>query len=515
MAKLDADAVNVKTAGKIFIELGTNDALSSSGPTNADLTPHIQAMMQKIKSLNPTVQVYWMNLHSSKHDLTAANNTLTANAGAQGYQVVDWHKEVTANAAKYNFDSTIGVHLDNNGYASLSDFVVKSIAGPSTNTPTVSVGGCNCSVSTATTLAGNDNIEKIWNFFIGKGFTPVQTAGAMGNIQRESAGSWNPRIVEYGWGFPKEMDTIPPKKGPQGQPGYGIIQWTSGGRKDGLQKFADSHGGKVNELSTQLDYMWFELEGPYKAKALDPIRQSNDLATVVRIWQDKYEVGKHFEPRMKYAQAIYAKYGSGGGAATPTPTTGTTPIVSTSTGSCADVTTAGQNTKFLEGFAVYSQYDPAWKDKPYSSSTIGQSGCGPSAMAMIITALTGTKVTPVETSNYAASQGLYVPGQGSKWTIAPVLAKQWGLKAQPIGADVAKITATLQAGGLVIAGGSGALPFTSGGHFIVIRGVTASGKFKVGDSGHKDTSDKEWDANQLVGIISGSNHAGTVYAITK
>jgi hypothetical protein len=160
---------------------------------------------------------------------------------------------------------------------------------------------------------------------------------------------------------------------------------------------------------------------------------------------------------------------------------------------------------------VYSQYDPAWKDLPYSSSTIGVAGCGPSAMAMIISTLTGQKVTPVDTANYAASQGMYISGSGSSWQIGEVVAKQWGLKAEPLQKDIAQITQALQQGKLIITPGSGPKPFTSGGHFIVIRGVTPSGKFLVGDSGHKDTSDKEWDPQQIIS----SMRPGGIYAISK
>jgi hypothetical protein len=171
----------------------------------------------------------------------------------------------------------------------------------------------------------------------------------------------------------------------------------------------------------------------------------------------------------------------------------------------------GQNTQFVDGFVIYSQYDPQWANLPYGSSTIAVSGCGPSAMAMVITALTGRSITPDLTAAYAGSKNLYVPGVGSSWSIAPVLAAHWGLKSQAIGADVAKITATLQAGGLVVAPGQGPLPFTTGGHYIVIRGVTATGMWKIADSAHDNTSTQDWDPQQLVT----SMESGGVYAITK
>jgi len=42
----------------------------------------------------------------------------------------------------------------------------------------------------------------------------------------------------------------------------------------------------------------------------------------------------------------------------------------------------------------------------------------------------------------------------------------------------------LKSGGLVIASGTGPIPFTSGGHILVIRGVDESGKWLLGDPGH-------------------------------
>lgn len=178
--------------------------------------------------------------------------------------------------------------------------------------------------------------------------------------------------------------------------------------------------------------------------------------------------------------------------------------------SCTDKTTGnGQDSQFIDGFAVYNQYDPDWRDKSYSSSTIGESGCGPAAMAMIVTALTGKSVLPPEVAGVAKS--MYVPGAGSSWNIGPFVAAHYGLSSSPVEANVAKISEVLVKGGLVIAPGQGAKPYTSGGHFIVIRAVTADGKWRIGDSGHRDTSDKNWDPEKLVMMM----RDGGVYAITK
>jgi hypothetical protein len=132
-------------------------------------------------------------------------------------------------------------------------------------------------------------------------------------------------------------------------------------------------------------------------------------------------------------------------------------------------------------------------------------------LAMVITNLTRQNVTPVATAEYASSIGMYTAGQGSSWAISPRLAEQWGLQYAPIQNDVAAIAAALREGKLIVTAGNGPKPFTSGGHFIVIRGITADGKFKIGDSGHSDTSTQEWDPQFIVSNMS----EGSAYAIYK
>lgn len=188
-----------------------------------------------------------------------------------------------------------------------------------------SVNSCSAS------LPGNDNPEKVWNYLINKGLTITQAAGAMGNLQHE--GNFNPKIVEGGglrsgrWVYDtpfsrpsewtSEMETMPeprttsPPNGPAGQPGYGIVQWTSLGRKQGLLDLAKERSLLESDLALQLDYMWQELSGPYKEAALDPLMAATTLEEAVRIWQDHYEVGRNFEPRIKAAREWLAKYGSG------------------------------------------------------------------------------------------------------------------------------------------------------------------------------------------------------------
>lgn len=69
----------------------------------------------------------------------------------------------------------------------------------------------NCNAS-STTLSGSDNAEKIWNYFISKGFTDAQTAGILGNAMGESSLEPTRASNDSYWG---------------------LFQW-GGGRKDSL-----------------------------------------------------------------------------------------------------------------------------------------------------------------------------------------------------------------------------------------------------------------------------------------
>ena len=94
-----------------------------------------------------------------------------------------------------------------------------------------------------------------WNFLIGKGLSREQAAGIMGNLKQEH-------------GFNTSGD--------------GLAQWT-GSRKAKLLAMADPY-----TIQTQLDFLWYELSGPY-AKVLASIRQQTRVEDAVVVFQNQYE----------------------------------------------------------------------------------------------------------------------------------------------------------------------------------------------------------------------------------
>ena len=360
-------------------------------------------------------------------------------------------------------------------------------------------GGCTTD-STATgtgNLVGGDNIEKAYNFFVQNGLKNFQSAGILGNLRQESG--------------------VNPKSNQSGGPGRGIAQWSEGGRWEALKKwvadashFPDNKPRDPESLDGQLAFLWHEMKdvSPWN-QTLPEVKAAQTVEQATQAFEESFEKAgiPNMPNRIKYAREVLNKFG-GGTASTPA-TDQTNPDTGEAVSDCP-AASAG-NSQFVDGFVVYNQCDPAWGNKAYGSSRICPSGCGPSAMAMTITALTGQRVTPYDTATYAGAQGMYIPGTGSSWSVAPVVAKHWNLKAKFIGASVTKINAALNSGALVVGAGHGALPWTSGGHYIVIRAVLPNGKWKVGDSGHRNTSDKEWDPGPIVAGMGD----GSVYAISK
>ena len=80
------------------------------------------------------------------------------------------------------------------------------------------VGG-NLSAPAPTALVGSTNQEKVWNYFIARGLTPIAAAGAMGNISHETS-SFDPYAGESGdVSWSQSIENV----------GFGLIQWTNTG----------------------------------------------------------------------------------------------------------------------------------------------------------------------------------------------------------------------------------------------------------------------------------------------
>lgn len=145
----------------------------------------------------------------------------------------------------------------------------------------------------------------------------------------------------------------------------------------------------------------------------------------------------------------------------------------------------------------YNQMDERWADIMYgTSSTIGQGGCGPTSMAIVISTLTGEAHDPVELAQWSVANGHRCEGNGSYHSLIPAAAAAYGLTCEK-NLDAQGIVDALSSGKLVVVIMSKG-HFTQGGHFIVLRGVTSEGKILVADPASYGRSEQEWDLSIIM-----------------
>ena len=115
-------------------------------------------------------------------------------------------------------------------------------------------------------------------------------------------------------------------------------------------------------------------------------------------------------------------------------------------------------------------------------------------MAMVLTKMTGKKVTPVETANWSLSNGHRVKNNGTAWSFFGAIAPQYGISCTQMGVSKSNIVDNLKAGKMLIMS-MGPGHFTKGGHYIVLRGITEDGKIIVADPNSESRSQQVWDVS--------------------
>ena len=147
----------------------------------------------------------------------------------------------------------------------------------------------------------------------------------------------------------------------------------------------------------------------------------------------------------------------------------------------------------------FNQLEEPWASLPYASSTVANSGCGPTSMAIVISTLTGKNVTPEMTKSFAEDNGEYVQGQGTSHSFIGNAAAHWGLTCERVGKDrMDDVVQALKEGKMVveiceaytITGGSS-------GHFIVLTGVTSDGYITIADCASRERTGKVYSVETI------------------
>ncbi|XCP85697.1 C39 family peptidase [Roseburia hominis] len=152
-----------------------------------------------------------------------------------------------------------------------------------------------------------------------------------------------------------------------------------------------------------------------------------------------------------------------------------------------------------EGIPLYYQWDQTWGYAAYGNGTVATDGCGPTCLAMVVSALAKDgSFTPGKLAEFSMEEGFYAEDAGTSWSLMDVGAEKLGVHAWQIqNWSQTSIKEELAAGHPIICS-MGPGDFTDAGHFIVLTGLTEDGKIIVNDPNSRVNSMKRWDAQVLL-----------------
>ncbi len=394
----------------------------------------------------------------------------------------------------------------------------------------------NCENST---VGFGDNVSIVYNLLISNGYTTNAAYAVIGNLQSESG--LNPLALEKKYPENKSITVddsfrLISNNEKTFKGGFGIAQWTSIGRVQNLQNFANNtNGGKVNDIVVQAKFLVQELNqhktNLNTASSLEEAtfivfkdyerpassyQTTTDGVNNIRAPESYTNLMAHpelsraaysaFNTRLKYAKQV------GGLSSSFSPSTSSSLY-------CSSYSTA----PYTGNFPQYYQNDKRWGNLMFGPSgihgntgtTISESGCGPTSFAMLATALLKREILPSETADIAGKAGMHAQSngkwEGSSWKITQILANHYGLKYEKITAKNAseigqRITEKLSQGWMIHVSGRGSVPFSEGGHFIGIYGVTEDGKWLVADSSR---GNKAYSPQIVINGILGYSNGNT------
>lgn len=166
----------------------------------------------------------------------------------------------------------------------------------------------------------------------------------------------------------------------------------------------------------------------------------------------------------------------------------------------------------------FNQTDEDRAEQMYGTDPLSTHGCGPTAMAMAVSSLTGETVDPVEMAALCVQEGYWCRDHGSYLSMVQGVAEAYGLECRPVDLetlDEGELYTRLTGGDVFVALMTRG-HFTRGGHFILLRGTTLSGQILVADPASRDRSLISWDLSLILDELSPSRHDGApLWALSK
>lgn len=389
------------------------------------------------------------------------------------------------------------------------------------------------SPTSASNISGSDRYEKFWNFFTKNlKISKIGTAGFMGCYQGEN--EINPEHLEadftsratgtYADLTQRVRDAITNKKvdelpglydeymnkvvipsyttvslnltayrGKNGHyyPGMGFGSWTP---SDDYIQYMWDNNLKWNSMEGSLNYFKYLYLNKYASQFKDKIDMISNASTpeaaASMVMDNILMPGTTWSlnnptfmsQRAGFAREFYEKYGGGSG--------------------------IGRRRKKIggSGLPYYAQTDKKWANNAYGNdgATMGDTGCGPTAMAMVTSGLTGEEVDPTEMASLANATGMR-DETGTNAGFIDVAANSYGLSSrESIIPNSVDIYESAKNGPTVLLGQNESgtnNPFTDAGHYVVTDGVDSHGMINIKDPRGKGYN-KKYKASDLANTTS-------------
>ncbi len=245
-----------RTVGEMLIEKGIKLAVDDRVSTDINTPLNSNMIVRVWREGKKTITV--------DEPIAFETDTIEDIDQSVGYNFVKVAGELGSRSVSYEITIADGVEV---GRTEIVSIITKQ---PKKQIESIGVKG------KYTTPSENENIT--WNYLINQGFSKVQTAGIMGNLQQEHR-------------FRTDGD--------------GLAQWTGGRKANLYSKTAPDN------IYTQLDFLMEEFNGGY-AYVMNKIKSSNSLSEVTQIFQNEFERCNPyycmFDQRIDYAQHILGSH---------------------------------------------------------------------------------------------------------------------------------------------------------------------------------------------------------------
>ena len=304
---LDSLKQNGVSSDAIIWLLGQNNRAHQSSNWFSDLTEaDITALRETAGESTPIFVM--TGFDDANHSVFDNNNALIRAAVEQydNWFLLDWATLGASNPNytvtlpdDYNDDvyGTFKMHLSDEGMDAFIEMIKTALE--ESKDALCSSRRRNKANSCTNPIASDlgDNAKTIFSFLVASGYSPTAAAAIMGNLFAESG--LNPRQLEHQYNDSKyPPNGVAPENfvayqngNKTYEGGFGIAQWTSAGRVQNLQNYANSQNKSVTSITIQVEFLVKELTGSY---GLTPsVLNSLSLRDATALVLKKYESPKN------------------------------------------------------------------------------------------------------------------------------------------------------------------------------------------------------------------------------